>query len=427
MNTSAPKAPLPTLENIQIAIIGLGYVGLPLALEFGKHYRTLGFDTSQKRVSDLRARIDRTRQITESDWDQSCYLKFCDDEQDLSTANIYIIAVPTPIDTHKVPDLSHLLHASAIVAKYLKRGDVVIYESTTYPTCTQNECANVLEQISHLKLNKDFCLGYSPERINPSDRTHTLTSIKKITSGSTDEAGKFIDKLYASIITAGTHLVSSIESAEMTKIIENAQRDLNIAFVNEIYIICEHLGINALEVLEAAKTKWNFLPFSPGLVGGHCISVDPYYLTHKMNAMGYHPQVISSGRLINDAMPQFVAQKIIKLMIQNRIEILNAQILILGITFKANCPDIRNSQIPIVKTQLEDFGAKVSIYDPLADSQEVVESYHISLLSVLPSHQFDVIFLAIAHDEFLHLSHNTLGKTHHIYYTLTPHKLEPLA
>lgn len=303
----------------------------------------------------------------------------------------------------------------------------MIYESTTYPTCTQNECANVLEQISHLKLNKDFCLGYSPERINPSDRTHTLTSIKKITSGSTDEAGKFIDKLYASIITAGTHLVSSIESAEMTKIIENAQRDLNIAFVNEIYIICEHLGIDALEVLEAAKTKWNFLPFSPGLVGGHCISIDPYYLTHKMNAMGYHPQVISSGRLINDAMPQFVAQKIIKLMIQNRIEILNAQILILGITFKPNCPDIRNSQIPIVKAQLEDFGAKVSVYDPLADSQEVVESYHISLLSVLPSHQFDVIFLAIAHDEFLHLSHNTLGKTHHIYYTLTPHKLEPLA
>ena len=310
-----------------------------------------------------------------------------------------------------------------IVGKVLQKGNVVIYESTTYPTCTENECKNILENASSLYCNQDFYLGYSPERINPSDNSHTLTQICKITSGSTLEAAHFVDSLYASIITAGTHCVSSIKTAEMTKIIENAQRDLNIAFINEMCMICDYLDIDALEVLEAAKTKWNFLPFTPGLVGGHCISVDPYYLTHKMNAIGYIPQVISSGRLINDTMPHFIAQKIIKLMIKSHIQVLNARILILGITFKQNCPDIRNSKVPLVKKELEEFGAKVNIYDPIANYEQVQKHYQISLIKSLPAKQFDAIFLAVPHTPFLSLKRTDFAKEQHIYYTPTPHTL----
>ncbi|AAP78257.1 nucleotide sugar dehydrogenase [Helicobacter hepaticus] len=426
INDSLPHTcTLPSLESAHIAVIGLGYVGLPLAVAFGKVYPTIGFDIDSKRIEELQTGIDNTQEVNKEDILQASQLYFCDQLTHIASANIYIICVPTPIDKNKVPDLSPLLNASKLVGKVLQKGNLVIYESTTYPTCTETECKNMLESTSHLSLNKDFYLGYSPERINPSDSSHTLTQIRKITSGSTLEVAKFVDSLYASIITAGTHCVSSIKTAEMVKIIENAQRDLNIAFVNEMCIICDYLDIDALEVLEAAKTKWNFLPFSPGLVGGHCISIDPYYLTHKMNAIGYIPQVISSGRLINDMMPHFVAQKMIKLMIAQHIEVLSSKILILGITFKQNCPDIRNSKVPLVKKELEDFGAQVSIYDPLANVKEVQKQYGITLLPSLPTEYFDAIFLAVAHDKFLSLSHQDLGKKEHIYYTLTHHKLSP--
>ena len=416
-------APLPQLDTIRIAVIGLGYVGLPLLIAFSKRYNAIGFDINPTRIESLQKGIDETKQVSKEEILRS-HCTFSSTLCDIVEANVYIICVPTPIDEYKVPDLSALLGASEMVGKVLQRGNIVIYESTTYPTCTENECRAMLELTSSLHLNSDFYLGYSPERINPSDSIHTLSNIRKITSGSNDEAAAFVDTLYASIITAGTHRVSSIKTAEMTKIIENAQRDLNIAFVNEMCIICDYLDIDALEVLEAAKTKCNFLPFTPGLVGGHCISIDPYYLTHKMNAIGYVPQVISSGRLINDTMPHFIAQKIIKLMIKQHIAILGAKILILGVTFKQNCPDIRNSKVPLVKKELEEFGVEVSVYDPIANAPDVQEQYHISLLPSLPSRQFDVIFLAIAHNEFLSLSFKNLAKQNAIYYTLTPHKLD---
>lgn len=417
------NAPLPTLESTRVAVIGLGYVGLPLALAFSKCYPTFGFDTNTKRLEQLQQGIDTTAQVETKQIIESS-VQFCANLNQIAQANVYIICVPTPIDAYKVPDLSPLLYASELVGKVLQKGNVVIYESTTYPTCTENECKHMLECTSSLQLNADFYLGYSPERINPSDKIHTLENICKITSASTPEAAGFVDSLYASIIPAGTHCVSSIKTAEMVKIIENAQRDLNIAFVNEMCIICDYLEIDALEVLEAAKTKWNFLPFAPGLVGGHCISIDPYYLTHKMNSIGYYPQVISSGRLINDTMPHFIAQKIIKLMIKAQIEILSSRILILGITFKQDCPDIRNSKVPLVKNELEEYGAKVCIYDPIADRQNVQETYGISLLESLPNSAFDAIFLAVGHSAFLNLSHYQLGKQKHIYFSLTHHKLD---
>lgn len=416
--------PIPTLQNAHIAVIGLGYVGLPLAMAFSKIYPTIGFDINISRINELNSGLDSTQQVSEQDLQNCPNLSFAHNLSQIAQANIYIICVPTPITENKTPDLSALLHASKLVGKVLQKGNIVIYESTTYPTCTENECKNTLEESSHLCFNTDFYLGYSPERINPSDSSHTLTQIQKITSGSTKEVATFIDSLYRSIIAAGTFCVSSIKTAEMTKIIENAQRDLNIAFINEMYMICDALQIDALEVLEAAKTKWNFLPFTPGLVGGHCISVDPYYLTHKLNSIGYHPQVISSGRLINDTMPHFIAHKIIKLMIENEIEILNAKVLILGITFKQNCPDIRNSKVPIVKRELESFGVKVSVYDPVANKQAVQKEYQISLLDELPLTYFDCIFLAVAHDKLTCLNHKKLSKAKSVYYTLTPYKLD---
>nr|WP_244196264.1 nucleotide sugar dehydrogenase [Helicobacter labetoulli] len=424
IESSRYEMPIPTLQNAHIAIIGLGYVGLPLAVAFSKAYPTIGFDIDKSRIDELDSAFDSTQQVSSQDLQNCTNLSFTHKLSQITKANIYIICVPTPITENKTPNLSALLHASELVGKVLQKGNIVIYESTTYPTCTENECKNALEKSSNLVFNTDFYLGYSPERINPSDSSHTLTQIQKITSGSTQEVATFIDSLYGSIITAGTFCVSSIKTAEMTKIIENAQRDLNIAFINEMYMICDVLQIDALEVLEAAKTKWNFLPFTPGLVGGHCISVDPYYLTHKLNSIGYHPQVISSGRLINDTMPHFIAHKIIKLMLQSDIEILNAKVLILGITFKQNCPDIRNSKVPIVKKELESFGVRVSVYDPMADKQEVQKMYHISLLDELPLAYFDCIFLAVAHDKLLCLNRKKLGKVKSVYYTLTSHKLD---
>lgn len=395
-----------------IAIIGLGYVGLPLAIEFGKKYPTLGFDINPTRIEELRNRFDRTHQINSHDFQEAKFLSFHTDIQELKNAQIYIITVPTPLDEYKNPDISYLLNASKMIAPLLSSKDIIIYESTTYPTCTLKDCVPILEQYSSLKYNIDFFVGYSPERINPGDREHKLPDIKKITSGSTPEVAKEIDELYASIITAGTYLAPSIEVAEMAKVIENAQRDLNIAFVNEIALICDKLGIETQEVLKASSTKWNFLPFKPGLVGGHCISIDPYYLTHKAHELGYHPRVISAGRLVNDAMPSFVAQKLIKLMIAKDIKILGAKILILGVTFKENCNDIRNSKVFEVIDELIEYGCEITLLDPLAIPEEVSKLTSAPLYSNLSEieKRFDGVLLAVAHREFEEI--NLASHTH---------------
>ncbi len=395
-----------------IAIIGLGYVGLPLAIEFGKKYPTLGFDINPTRIEELRNRFDRTHQINSHDFQEAKFLSFHTDIQELKNAQIYIITVPTPLDEYKNPDISYLLNASKMIAPLLSSKDIIIYESTTYPTCTLKDCVPILEQYSSLKYNIDFFVGYSPERINPGDREHKLPDIKKITSGSTPEVAKEIDELYASIITAGTYLAPSIEVAEMAKVIENAQRDLNIAFVNEIALICDKLGIETQEVLKASSTKWNFLPFKPGLVGGHCISIDPYYLTHKAHELGYHPRVISAGRLVNDAMPSFVAQKLIKLMIAKDIKILGAKILILGVTFKENCNDIRNSKVFEVIDELIEYGCEITLLDPLAIPEEVSKLTSAPLYSNLSEieKRFDGVLLAVTHREFEEI--NLASHTH---------------
>lgn len=394
-----------------IAIIGLGYVGLPLAIEFGKKYPTLGFDINPTRIQELGTYLDRTHQITSNEFKEAKLLSFHTNLQELKNAQIYIITVPTPLDEYKNPDISYLLNASQMIAPLLKPQDIVIYESTTYPTCTLKDCVPILEQYSSLKYNVDFFVGYSPERINPGDRKHKLPQIKKITSGSTPKIAKEIDALYSSIITAGTHLAPSIEVAEMAKVIENAQRDLNIAFINEIALICDKLGIETHEVLKAASTKWNFLPFQPGLVGGHCISIDPYYLTHKAHELGYHPRVISAGRLVNDAMPNFITQKFIKLLIAKDIKILGAKILILGITFKENCNDIRNSKVFEVVRELQDYGCEITLLDPLAIPEEVSKLTTTPLYSSLYQieSKFDGVLLAVAHKEFegINLSSHT--------------------
>lgn len=390
------------MEKI-IAIIGLGYVGLPLAIEFGKYYKTLGFDIDQSRTHELKQQIDQTQQVHLKDFSASCFLSFHSDLSALQKANVYIITVPTPLDSFKNPDISHLIEASKMIAPLLAKGDIVIYESTTYPTCTQHECVPILEAYSHLKYNLDFFVGYSPERINPSDTSRKITDIQKITSGSTPEIALEIDALYASIIPAGTYLAPSIEVAEMAKAIENAQRDLNIAFVNEVAMLCDKLEIPTYEVLKASSTKWNFIPFQPGLVGGHCISIDPYYLTHKANQLGLHTRVISAGRLVNDAMPHFIAHKFIKLLSQKGCKLLGAKILILGVTFKENCNDIRNSKVFEVANELKDFGCDVVLFDPLADAQKVLKKYGFSLkntLKELPNVQFDGLLGAVAHEEF---------------------------
>lgn len=403
-----------------IAIIGLGYVGLPLAIEFGKKYPTLGFDINPTRIEELRNHFDRTHQINSHDFQEAKFLSFHTDIQELKNAQIYIITVPTPLDEYKNPDISYLLNASKMIAPLLSSKDIIIYESTTYPTCTLKDCVPILEQYSSLKYNIDFFVGYSPERINPGDREHKLPDIKKITSGSTPEVAKEIDELYASIITAGTYLAPSIEVAEMAKVIENAQRDLNIAFVNEIALICDKLGIETLEVLKASSTKWNFLPFKPGLVGGHCISIDPYYLTHKAHELGYHPRVISAGRLVNDAMPSFVAQKLIKLMIAKDIKILGAKILILGVTFKENCNDIRNSKVFEVIDELIEYGCEITLLDPLAIPEEVSKLTSAPLYSNLSEidKRFDGVLLAVAHREFEEIDLSLHTHTQSILYDL---------
>jgi len=390
-------------ENIKIAIIGLGYVGLPLAVEFGKKYSVLGFDINQTRIDELNNGYDRTQEMTSEELKSLQHLSFSTDEKQLNTCNIFIVTVPTPIDKYKKPDLIPLLSASRTVGKFLKKDDVIVYESTVYPGCTEEDCVPVLEKESGLKFNEDFFCGYSPERINPGDKINTLTKIKKVTSGSTPEIANFVDDLYGSIIEAGTYKATSLKVAEASKAIENAQRDVNISFVNELALIFDKMGIDTSEVLEAAGTKWNFLKFKPGLVGGHCIGVDPYYLLHKSESLGYYPQVILSGRRVNDNMGIFVANKLIKLLIKKGHKIEGSRVLILGITFKENCPDIRNSRVIDVYQELKEFGVEVEVHDPWASKYEVKEEYSITLLDSL-TEKYDGILLAVSHDEFKSLN-----------------------
>jgi UDP-N-acetyl-D-glucosamine/UDP-N-acetyl-D-galactosamine dehydrogenase len=395
------------LKNCKIAIIGLGYVGLPLAVEFGKKYSVIGFDINESRIQELSENSDRTHEVTKEDFINSKNLTFSSKVEDLKECNIFIVTVPTPIDSYKKPDLRPLLAASSTVGKLIKNGDIVIYESTVYPGCTEEDCVPILEKHSGLEFNKDFFCGYSPERINPGDKINTLVKIKKVTSGSTPDIADFVDNLYKSIIEAGTYKASSLKVAEATKAIENAQRDVNISFVNELALIFDKMGIDTTEVLEAAGTKWNFLNFRPGLVGGHCISVDPYYLLQKSESLGYYPQVILSGRRVNDNMGIFVANKLVKLLIKKGHKVEGSKILILGITFKENCPDIRNSRVVDVYNELKEFGTLVEIYDPWANYHEVQEEYQIELIQNLGQH-YDGIILTVSHEEFRNLDYNIL-------------------
>ena len=383
----------------KIAVIGLGYVGLPLAAEFGRKREVLGFDINQKRIEELSKGYDRTLEVESEELKEAKHLSFSSNFQDLADAEIYIVTVPTPVNEYKQPDLTPLKMASATVGKTLKKGNIVIYESTVYPGCTEEDCVPILEKESGLKYNVDFFCGYSPERINPGDKEHRLPTIKKVTSGSTPEIAEEVDQLYKEVITAGTHKAASIKVAEAAKVIENSQRDLNIAFVNELALIFDKMNIDTADVLEAAGTKWNFLPFKPGLVGGHCIGVDPYYLTHKAEALGYHPQVILAGRRINDNMGAYVASSVVKLMAQKGSVIKGSKALVLGITFKENCPDIRNSKVIDVIHELESYGIDVDTFDPQADKEEVQHEYNVDLVDK-PSNDYSAIILAVSHNEF---------------------------
>lgn len=383
-----------------LAIIGLGYVGLPLAVEFGKHRPTVGFDINAERIAELQAGQDRTREVEPEELAQAKYLSYTTDLDAIRDAQIYIVTVPTPIDAHKQPDLTPLRKASETVGKVLKKGDIVIYESTVYPGATEEDCVPVLEHVSGLTFNEDFFCGYSPERINPGDKLHRLTTITKVTAGSTPETADRVDALYASVVTAGTHKAESIRVAEAAKVIENTQRDLNIALVNELAMIFNKMGIDTEAVLKAAGTKWNFLPFRPGLVGGHCIGVDPYYLTHKAEAIGYHPQVILAGRRTNDGMGAYVASELVKAMIRKGIAVKGARVLVLGLTFKENCPDLRNTRVVDVVSELRDYGIEVDVHDPWVDADEATHEYGITLTDEPDAKAYDGLVLAVAHDRY---------------------------
>ena len=392
------------LSDLKIAIIGLGYVGLPLAVEFGKKVPVIGFDIHQKRIDELKSGQDHTLEVSPEELKQASKLSYSADLEELRNCNFFIVTVPTPIDHVNRPDLTPLIKASTSIGQVLKVGDIVVYESTVYPGATEEVCIPVLEKQSGLKFNQDFFAGYSPERINPGDKINTLTKIRKITSGSTPEIAEIVDNIYASIITAGTYKATSIKVAEAAKVIENTQRDLNIALVNELSVIFERIGIDTVDVLEAAGSKWNFLPFRPGLVGGHCIGVDPYYLTHKAEEVGYNPQVILAGRRINDNMAQYVAQSTIKHMVKNGIDVTTATVGILGVTFKENCPDIRNSKIADVIQEFKQWGVRVVVCDPWADAKEVKDEYGIELGLVNADYPVDSVVVAVGHNEFRHLS-----------------------
>ncbi|NDP21663.1 MAG: nucleotide sugar dehydrogenase [Paludibacter sp.] len=398
------------MRDIKIAVIGLGYVGLPLAIEFGKKYKVLGYDINQSRVEELQQGIDHTLEADLEELQVATLLRksnsemglsFSYDEADLKDYNIYIVTVPTPINNFNMPDLEPLIGASRMLGRVISKGDIAIYESTTYPGCTEEDCVPVIEKVSGLKFNTDFYAGYSPERINPGDKINTLTKIKKVTSGSTPEIADIVDDLYASIITAGTHKAPSLKVAEASKIIENAQRDVNISFVNELALIFDKVGIDTNDVIEAAGTKWNFLKYRPGLVGGHCISVDPYYLASKAESLGYVPQVILSGRHVNNSIAPFIANKVLKLMIHKDHKILGSNVLLLGVTFKENCPDIRNTKVIDIYHELCEFGAKVDIYDPWASAEEVKHEYNVDIINELDAGKnYEAVLLAVAHDDF---------------------------
>ena len=410
------------IDDARVAIVGLGYVGLPLAVEFGRHLDTVGFDIDPKRIADLKAGNDFTLETDAQELKAAKHLQFTTDLEALRGRDVYIVTVPTPIDAAKRPDISALRAASRTVGQVLGKGAIVVYESTVYPGCTEEDCAPILEQVSGLRLNQDFYVGYSPERINPGDKEHRLTTIRKITAGSTPAAATFVDALYGRIITAGTFPASSIRVAEAAKVIENTQRDVNIALINELALIFNRMGLDTLEVLQAAGTKWNFLPFRPGLVGGHCIGVDPYYLTHKSQEMGYHPEMILAGRRINDNMGLYVATEVIRLMVKRGMSLPKAKILILGITFKENCPDVRNTRVVDVVQELKSYGATVDVYDPWADAQVVKHEYGLEILTRPPAAgQYDGIVLAVAHNQFRDMPPEAIhawGRQDHVLYDI---------
>ena len=408
-------------RNIKIAIIGQGYVGLPLAVEFGKLFKVIGYDILETRINELNLKNDSTNEVTEDQFDEAKYLKFSSDPSDLKDVNVYIITVPTPIDTQKKPDLKPIINASKLVGKYLHKKDIVIYESTVYPGATEEICVPILQKNSGLKYNKDFFVGYSPERINPGDKKHRLTNITKITSGSTPEISYFIDKLYKKIIQAGTHKVDSIKIAEAAKVIENTQRDLNIALINELAVIFDKLNIDTEAVLEASETKWNFLPFKPGLVGGHCIGVDPYYLMHKAESIGYSPKIITSGRYLNDNIQKYLVNKLKKKMIEKKINIKESSVLIMGFSFKENCPDVRNTGAIKLINDLIKNDISYEVYDPVVDKQDALKHYDINVISDPSTNTYDAIIITVAHDEFCKMSIDEIrsfGKQTHVLFDL---------
>ncbi|MEW7988103.1 MAG: Vi polysaccharide biosynthesis UDP-N-acetylglucosamine C-6 dehydrogenase TviB [Candidatus Thiodiazotropha sp.] len=388
------------LGKVRIGVLGLGYVGLPLAVEFGKKYPTIGLDINDARVAELKSGQDSSLEVDPEELQKVPYLSYTSNLDDLKPCNIYIVTVPTPINEHKQPDLSPLIGASHALGKILKKDDIAIFESTVYPGATEEVCVPIMEADSGLKFNQDFYVGYSPERINPGDKEHRLPTIKKVTSGSTPEVTDFVDELYRSIITAGTHKANSIKIAEAAKVIENTQRDVNIALINELALIFNRLGIDTLEVLEAAGSKWNFLPFRPGLVGGHCIGVDPYYLTHKAQSIGYQPEIILAGRRLNDGMGAYVVHSVVKMMMKRGIASNNSRVLVLGLTFKENCPDLRNTRVVDIVSEFEDYGAQVDVYDPWVSQVEAEEEYGLRPISEIKEGEYDAVILAVAHSEF---------------------------
>jgi UDP-N-acetyl-D-glucosamine/UDP-N-acetyl-D-galactosamine dehydrogenase len=409
------------LSEIKIAVIGLGYVGLPLAVEFGRKRSVVGFDISAKRISDLKSGKDTTLEVSIEELKLANHLTYSTQLDDLKPCNCFIVTVPTPIDEHKRPDLKPLMLASETVGKVLKKGDIVIYESTVYPGTTEDECVPVLERFSGLKFNRDFYCGYSPERINPGDKDHRLATIKKVTSGSTPEISDLVDALYKEVVTVGTHQAESIKVAEAAKVIENTQRDLNIALINELAIIFNKLGIDTEAVLKAAGSKWNFLPFRPGLVGGHCIGVDPYYLTHKAQSIGYHPEIILAGRRLNDNMGSYIVSQMIKAMIRKRIQIDGSKVLVMGLTFKENCPDLRNSRVIDIIEDLQEHHCSVDVYDPWVSVEEAQKEYGLSPIKELKVGTYDGVILAVAHGQFRTMGVNAirqLGKSQHVLYDL---------
>ena len=409
------------LEDIKLAVIGLGYVGLPLAVEFGKKRSVIGFDINQPRIAALQAGHDSTLEVDDAELKEATYLSYSADAADLEQANVYIVTVPTPIDEHKRPDLTPLVKASETIGKTLKKGDIVIYESTVYPGATEEDCVPVLERVSGLTFNVDFFAGYSPERINPGDKEHRVTTIKKVTSGSTPEVAELVDSLYNEIIIAGTHKATSIKVAEAAKVIENTQRDLNIALINELAVIFNKMGIDTEAVLQAAGTKWNFLPFRPGLVGGHCIGVDPYYLTHKAQSIGYHPEIILAGRRLNDSMGAYVVSQLVKGMLKKRIHVEGARVLIMGFTFKENCPDLRNTRIIDIVKELGEYNIEVDVYDPWVSVEEAQHEYGVTPISSPAEGAYDGVVLAVAHQQFTRMSEDELrrlGKAKHVLYDL---------